>query len=153
MKGVQKIASVRRWGGSLTLILLGIIFGFIISSNTNLFNLAQSQTQERVQYARATAPRPSIYPINANGESPFVAVVENIRDAVVNIRAERIEKLTPYQQRWMKFWGIPQEDQREVSMGTGFFFREDGYILTNHHVIVGAKEITVTLADYRQVLA
>ncbi len=153
MKGVAHIASVRRWSGFLLFALVGVIFGFIISSNTNFLNIAQSEPQEQAQLARSTAPRQSIYPINANGESPFVAVVENIRDAVVNIRAERIEKLTPYQQRWMRFWGYPPNDQTEVSMGTGFFFREDGYILTNHHVIAGAKEITVTLADYRQVKA
>ncbi len=33
------------------------------------------------------------------------------------------------------------------SSGTGFIITEDGYIVTNHHVIEGATKITVTLAD------
>ena len=33
------------------------------------------------------------------------------------------------------------------SAGTGFVWTEDGYIITNHHVVDGAKNITVTFAD------
>ncbi|MCL1624117.1 trypsin-like peptidase domain-containing protein [Moraxella sp. Tifton1] len=35
----------------------------------------------------------------------------------------------------------------EHGFGTGFFITKDGYILTNHHVVDGAKTITVTLND------
>jgi len=154
-------SAIRRWSGLAAFLFIGAVFGFIISSNSEWLNRADSQpaldgprpADGTVQFARSSAPRESIYPINSDGRSPFVAVVENVRDAVVNIRAERIEKLTPYQQRWLRFWGYPQDDPREVSMGTGFFFREDGYILTNHHVIAGAKDISVALADYRVVKA
>ena len=34
-----------------------------------------------------------------------------------------------------------------TSAGTGFIISEDGYIVTNHHVIEGASSITVTMAD------
>ncbi len=160
MTGTPFFSAIRRWSGLAAVLLAGVIFGFIISSNSHWLNRAETQPEVtdnsggvKMQLARSSAPRESIYPINADGRSPFVAVVENVRDAVVNIRAERIEKLTPYQQRWLRFWGYPQDDPREVSMGTGFFFREDGYILTNHHVIAGAKDISVTLADYRVVKA
>ncbi|WP_244833723.1 trypsin-like peptidase domain-containing protein [Clostridium sp. BJN0001] len=38
--------------------------------------------------------------------------------------------------------------QQEVEgMGSGFIINQDGYILTNYHVISGAKEVTVTLSD------
>ena len=36
------------------------------------------------------------------------------------------------------------------SAGTGFIITEDGYIVTNHHVINGATKITVSLADGTQ---
>ncbi|MHA6481039.1 S1C family serine protease [Paenibacillus sp. strain BS8-2] len=36
--------------------------------------------------------------------------------------------------------------------GTGFFFEEDGYILTNEHVISGAKEVKVTVEGYDEPL-
>ena len=38
-------------------------------------------------------------------------------------------------------------------MGSGFIINEEGYILTNYHVIEGAQDITVTLSDGNEVTA
>ena len=43
--------------------------------------------------------------------------------------------------------------QETEGMGSGFIINNDGYILTNYHVIDGAKEVTVTLSDNREVKA
>ncbi|HBC56840.1 MAG TPA: serine peptidase [Gammaproteobacteria bacterium] len=48
--------------------------------------------------------------------------------------------------------GGPREyDSR--SLGSGFFISDDGYIITNHHVIDGADEILVRLSDRREMIA
>ena len=44
--------------------------------------------------------------------------------------------------------------QQEVEgIGSGFIINEDGYILTNYHVIKGANEVSVTLSDNTNVSA
>src|SRR5690606_10708347 len=42
---------------------------------------------------------------------------------------------------------------RGQAMGTGFLISDDGYVLTNHHVIDRADEVKVTLSDRRQFTA
>ncbi|MFH2055797.1 MAG: trypsin-like peptidase domain-containing protein [bacterium] len=127
----------------LLIALCGAIFGLVLSSNLDISLKSHADVQ-----AVRSAPLPgSIYPITPEGKSPFVAVVDAVRNTVVNIRAERPEELDPSHRRWLQFWGFRWEDRLEISMGSGFFFREDGYILTNSHVISGSQRVTVTLAD------
>ena len=43
---------------------------------------------------------------------------------------------------------VPQQPQG--AMGSGFFISNDGYLLTNNHVVAGADDITVHLQDRRE---
>jgi len=53
-----------------------------------------------------------------------------------------------------EFFGeIPGERQQRVGVGSGVIISTDGLILTNHHVIEGADQIKVTLADGREAIA
>ncbi len=80
-------------------------------------------------------------------QTPIVKAVQNARPSVVNIRGEktipRSGALTPHS----------GESQRVNGMGTGVVIDPRGYILTNHHVVDGVRQIQVTSADGRQATA
>jgi serine protease Do len=100
------------------------------------------------------------YPLTDDGKSPFVEVVKDIRESVVNIQVEYEQTYNgrtqlPFDDDFFKFFfpNPPQmQPRKSVSMGSGFIFKRDGkdvFIITNNHVVQNGKdgEITVTLAD------
>lgn len=86
----------------------------------------------------------------------FTAVARKVTPAVVNISSTRVERsrtmgLPPFMQRMFPELMVP--DQMVTSLGSGVIIRPDGFIVTNCHVIEGAEEITVRLADEREFAA
>jgi serine protease Do len=79
----------------------------------------------------------------------FREVVKSVKDAVVYI--DVVEKVTGGNDDDSPF-GIPSPNtpRRREGAGSGFVVTEDGYILTNNHVIRNATKISVTLADGRK---
>ena len=82
-------------------------------------------------------------PMLVNGSearrTPLVRAVEGARDAIVNIRGQ---KLVPTRTN------DRNDGQRRVNgMGTGVILDHRGYIVTNFHVIDGVSTINVTLSD------
>ncbi|UUX48683.1 Do family serine endopeptidase [Nisaea acidiphila] len=89
----------------------------------------------------------------------FAPLVRKVGPAVVNIyaRAEVTERrISPLfdDPFFRRFFGdvFPGETRKRTaqSLGSGVIMREDGLVVTNAHVIKGADEITVVLADRRE---
>ena len=71
--------------------------------------------------------------------------------AVVSINTSKAAQRHPRSNDpWFRFFfGDQGGDQPQVGLGSGVIVSADGYILTNNHVVEGADEIDVTLADSR----
>ncbi|MEK6201486.1 MAG: DegQ family serine endoprotease [Desulfobulbaceae bacterium] len=104
----------------------------------------------------------SIRLLEKSGEA-FSSVVKKAGPAVVHVRVEKKtargvgpdNQFDPFDDPFFKhFFGpsfkhpsVPQspEQFKSQASGSGFLISEDGYILTNNHVIDGAEKITVRL--------
>jgi|TARA_B110001454_G_scaffold62989_1_gene61253 serine protease Do len=62
---------------------------------------------------------------------------------------ELLRRLNPGQTPDLNIEGIPEQRERGA-VGSGFLISNDGYIITNNHVVAGADEIMVHLNDRRR---
>lgn len=115
----------------------------------------QQETRLTTSARQAESPPPVEAPAPELliSQRAFIEVSEKVTPAVVNIRAERvrtIDRLNPlFEEFFGDFFRKPPSEQRERSLGSGFILSEDGYILTNEHVVSGAEQIKVRLTDQR----
>ncbi len=105
-----------------------------------------------------------------NTDAPHVTsyadALETVMPAVVTIFSTKESEAQPRSPMFedpmfRRFFGIPEDldelpPRREQGLGSGVVISEDGYILTNNHVVGGADEIMVSLPtdkkDYRATL-
>ena len=106
----------------------------------------------------------------------FAGIAEKASPAVVGIQSERLvtrqsstgpwgEQFDPFEDDLFDFFfrrsprersprgRSPQPKSRQTAQGSGFIISSDGHILTNNHLVEGAEEVTVKLADRPEVEA
>lgn len=92
----------------------------------------------------------------AVGDQPvpsLAPVLERVTPAVVNINTRSVQYVRNSRNEFYRwFYGLPSAPQERVSqsLGSGVIVdAKQGYILTNHHVVKGADDISVVLHDGR----
>lgn len=108
--------------------------------------------------------------VQARSLPDFTQLVEQAAPAVVNISTTQTVQrrstrgLAPpgeIPEIFRHFFGeipegqspFPEQQQKRQSLGSGFIISEDGYILTNNHVVENADEVIVRLSDRRELVA
>ena len=129
-----------------------------------LFLIACSSSNQAESSPVAAAPAATAAPAAALRLPDFTALVEKEGPAVVNISTTQtvrgrgqmqipgLSEDDPFYEFFRRFMP-PQQGPREhqaQSLGSGFIISDDGYILTNTHVVDGADEVTVRLTDKRE---
>jgi Do/DeqQ family serine protease len=129
----------------LALVLSGIIGGVVTLAGAQYFINRQAPQQDtpltiarQVNQTRAVV---SSVPFD------FVAAAQKATPSVVNINT-KVARST--RELGFPFFNRGGESPYGEGAGSGVIYTENGYIVTNNHVIEGASEITVTTNDNRK---
>lgn len=85
----------------------------------------------------------------------FAPLVKRTSGAVVNVYAERLaQRRNPFagDPFFEQFFGqrMPNRSEKQSSLGSGVILSDKGLVVTNNHVIQGADDIKIALADGRE---
>jgi serine protease Do len=140
---------MRKFGSLFLAAVLGSVC--TVASYQWLDGDQQIVTLERV----ANIPTSKVNYKNAEGVSvplDFTVAAEKVMPAVVHIRstaaANRPNQVDPYNP-FEEFFGPRIQPGPSQSAGSGVIINENGYIVTNNHVIDGADVVEVSLLDNR----
>ncbi|MGD0991689.1 MAG: Do family serine endopeptidase [Gemmatimonadales bacterium] len=135
------------------IIAVAFVAGLFFATGFGLPRPGQAESAHPVNIV--TGPRAPLKTVDGIVPS-FADIAERVRPSVVYVQIQKTERtpnnIPPEFRDFFHFQGPSQPHIREGS-GSGFIVSEDGYILTNNHVVADADKVTVTLLDNREFTA
>jgi Do/DeqQ family serine protease len=147
-----------RAGIIVSMVIAVLFLGACNRDRANRYALESSSNPNASGGSSVPPSNPAVMPV-----ASYADVVSKATPAVVTIHSQmRVRQ--PQQFPFMddpffrRFFGErgnqqPPDQPARQGLGSGVIVREDGYILTNHHVIDGADKIEVDLNDHRSLQA
>jgi len=128
--------------GAITLLFIGVLFGAVLVSG---FGLVRPSLAD----VNLGADKP---PVNLDADASsfsqsFIEVAETVTPTIVQISVVS-ERENPHGD-WF-FFPFKDMPQEQRGSGSGIIISEDGYIITNNHVVKNASKVSVGLYDKRR---
>jgi S1-C subfamily serine protease len=118
-------------GALLVLLVMPVSFG------VNPYDLVRGKLRKAVVQQQTAQTSKTVSVVSpSEGSMSVAAVAKAVTPSIVNIDIRTAPQRTP-------FYTI----QGQEGTGSGVIYTQDGYIITNNHVVEGAQDITVTLAS------
>jgi len=137
---------------SLLIILASVISGALAA--VAVINFAYTGKLSKVSQTSYVYSDDSarVQQVSFSGEYPdFTYAAESCVKAVVfvkvKVRTEQPQMPNNFFEYFFGYGGGQSVPREQVGSGSGVIIREDGYIVTNNHVVNGASEIEVTMDD------
>lgn len=127
-----------------SLLTVSLLSGVITLAGYKFF-IDQSNDESSKIVSTTTFPAKST--IGSTSSLDFTTAAENTVHAVVHVKnlSYRTAPSNPILEYFYGYRSAPSQPQ--IGMGSGVIISEDGYIVTNNHVIEGAAQLEVTLND------
>src|SRR3977135_1505680 len=128
--------------------IFGILFMALDRICTAIFVTIAAMAQAVAQDRRVPASPADI-------RLSYAPIVHRVQPAVVNVYAAKtVQNRNPLldDPMFRRFFGVPgqQPEQMQRSLGSGVMVDASGLVVTNNHVIEGADQVKVSLADKRE---
>ncbi|HET8707950.1 MAG TPA: trypsin-like peptidase domain-containing protein [Pseudomonadales bacterium] len=144
-------------------VVLGALLGLVIIDLYPRLRAPVAPVVNQVEIKQVAAeaadksPTPAKLPAGKKtGPVSYADAVKKAQPAVVNVFSDKIVTRQwhpimddPFLQRFFGLRGQPLQQRIQSSLGSGVIVSENGYILTNNHVIADADVIRVALQDGR----
>jgi S1-C subfamily serine protease len=123
------------WAKGGALVVAALLGGIVAVAVGQAFGADSTTTV--VREVQAASPEPAAFP--SSGGKKISDIYEAAKHGVVQVTSTSVVSNNP-------FLG-PQEQQAQ---GSGFVIDKDGHVVTNYHVIEGAKKVQVSFSDNDQ---
>ncbi len=146
----------RKFGGlaAAALLVTGMVLGALFISNWD------ASVAERDAYRSITPVVAADQRSLQDFSETFATIAERVKPSVVLIESKRTVRQAQARRFWRpfeEFFGGQQQPDVQPrpfsGVGSGVIVSENGYILTNNHVVEDAEKLTVQLIDEREVEA
>ena len=152
---------------TLALIVASIVFGMVLAGGLHMTRSGQAgeRTDDRPLHVAARAQMAAGQGTMPGRPGSFADIAEKVNPAVVSITSTETVKpkekgrgRQPFRGDPFEFFFGPEQRRRfqpeeeprfETSGGSGFLISDDGYVLTNYHVVEDASKIKVNLSGDR----